>query len=228
MKTRIFKWLGRQFIELCGEGRQGASEAEAIHELFQSFDGELQSHGFYLDNAARVRVWGRDKNARTQATAARAKILTGNKRAASSSFFFQQWFDSGAAAGLELLAMRPLDAAVTRTPVDFEPARNYLYYLDYDGVIFFSGFTSEASTLEQQVTEVLKTYDQAIAHAATDWNKVMKLSVLLQRGHDMGVVERALAQANRQRVPGIEFSFVDGFAGDKYLIEIEATALRRR
>jgi len=227
MKTRIFTWLGRQFIELCAEGRQGAAEAEATHDLFQRFDRELQSHGLSLDNAARVRVWGRDKNARAQATAARSKILAGNKRAASSSFFSQPWFDSDAAAGLELLAMRPLDAAVARKPVDFAPARNYLYYLDYDGVIFFSGFTSEAATLDQQVAEVLKTYDQAIAHAATDWTKVMKLSVLLQRGHDMGLVERALAQANRH-VPEIEFSFVDGFAGDKYLIEIEATALKGR
>jgi len=27
-------------------------------------------------------------------------------------------------------------------------------------------------------------------------------------------------------VPEIEFSFVDGFAGEKYLLEIEATAAR--
>jgi enamine deaminase RidA (YjgF/YER057c/UK114 family) len=224
MRKKIFTWLGRQFVQLSAEGRVGASEAEAVAELFQCFAGELHSHGLTLDNAARVRVWGRDRNARTLATSARSKILAGSKRAASSSFFSQQWFDSGATAGLELLAMRPLDATAARKLVDFAPARNYLYYLDYDGVIFFSGFTSEADTLQEQVAEVLKIYDQAIAHAATDWSKVMKLSVLLQRGHDISVVERALARANLQHVQEIEFSFVDGFAGEKYLIEIEATA----
>jgi enamine deaminase RidA (YjgF/YER057c/UK114 family) len=225
MKKRIFTWLGRQFVELSAEGGQGASEGDAITELFQRFEDELKIDGLSLDNSARVRVWGRDKNARTLATAARSKILTGEKRAASSSFFSQQWFDSEASAGLELLALRPVDAA-PRNPVDFGPARNYLYYLDYGGVIFFSGFTSEASTLDEQVVEVLTIYDSALAHAKTAWKQVVKLSVLLQRGYDMGIVERALAQAKRQHVQEIEFSFVDGFAGDKYLIEIEATAVK--
>jgi enamine deaminase RidA (YjgF/YER057c/UK114 family) len=225
MKKRIFTWLGRQCVELCAEGRQTASEAGATHEIFQRFDEELKSDGLSLDNSARVRVWGRDKNARTLATAARSKILTGEKRAASSSFFSQQWFDSEATAGLELLTMRP-GAANARKPVDFTPPRNYLYYLDYDGVVFFSGFTSEASSLEEQVGEILKTYDSALTHAGTDWQNVVKLSVLLQRGFDRGVVERALAQANLQHVPEIEFSSVDGFAGEKYLVEIEATAVK--
>ena len=186
----------------------------------------MKTHGLSLENAVRVRVWARDRNARTLATAARSKILTGGKRAASSSFISEEWFDSGATAGLELLAMRPLDAAAARTPVDFEPARNYLYFLDFDGVIFFSGFTSEAAAFEQQVSEVLKTYDHAIARAQTDWNKVMKLSVLLQRGYDMAVVKRALAEGSPRQAAAVEFSFVDGFAGDKCLLEIEATALK--
>ena len=226
MEKQIFTWLGREFVQLTGEGRQGASEGDATNELFQRFEGELKTHGLSLENAVRVRVWGRDKNARTQATAARSKILTGDKRAASSSFISQEWFDSAATAGLELLAMRPLASAGAREPVDFEPARNYLYFLDFDEVIFFSGFTSEAAAFEHQVSEVLKTYDHAIARAQTDWDKVMKLSVLLQRGYDMAVVKRALAQASPRQAAEVEFSFVDGFAGDKYLLEIEATALK--
>jgi enamine deaminase RidA (YjgF/YER057c/UK114 family) len=226
MEKQIFKWLEREFVQLSGEGRQGAPAGDAINELFQHFEGELKTHGLSLENAVRVRVWGRDKHARTLATAARSKILTGDKRAASSSFISQEWFDSQAAAGLELLAMRPLDAAAARKPVDFEPARNYLYFLDFDGVIFFSGFTSEAAAFEQQVSEVLNTYAHAIARAQTDWNNVMKFSVLLQRGCDMAVVKRALAQAYPRQAAEVEFSFVDGFAGEKYLLEIEATALK--
>ena len=226
MKQQIFTWLGREFVQLSGEGRQGASAADATTELFQRFEEELKTGGLSLGNAVRVRVWGRDKDARALATAARSRILTGDKRAASSSFISQQWFDSNATAGLELLAMRPLDAAAARKPVNFEPARNYLYFLDFDGMIFFSGFTSEAAGLEQQVSDVLITYDQAMARAQTDWNKVLKLSVLLQRGCDPAVVKRALAQASSRHIPEVEFSFVDGFAGDSYLLEIESTAFK--
>ncbi|MDH3446403.1 MAG: hypothetical protein OEN50_20965, partial [Deltaproteobacteria bacterium] len=195
-------------------------------ELFRRFEDELKPHNLSLNNAVRVRVWGRDKNARTNATASRSKILTGGRRAASSSFISRGWFDSEGVAGLELLAMRPLDASAKRMPVDFEPPRNYLLYLEIDGVIFFSGFTSEAATLEQQVADVMATYEHALAQAHTDWNNVKKFSVLLRRDYDVAVVKRALAHANPRHVPEVEFSFVDGFAGDKYLLEIEATAIR--
>src|SRR6185503_20266450 len=132
MKTKLFTWLGREFVEIAGEGRSGAAPEAAVNELFQQFEAALKSHGLSLDNAARIRVWGRDKDARALATAARSKILTGNRRAASSSFISRQWFDSDANAGLELLSMRPFKPGAERRPVDFEAARDYLCYLRYD------------------------------------------------------------------------------------------------
>ena len=225
METRIFSWLAREFVEISGEARAGASVETATAELFQEFANALTPFGLSLDNTARIRVFGRDRNARTDATMARSKILSGGRRAASSSFISQEWFDSAGAAGLELLAMRPLSSNTQRHPVDFEPPRNYLCYLEYDSVIFFSGFTSEAATLEEQVREVLGTLDDAFGRAKTDWSKVVKLSLLLQRGSDIDAVRRILFQADRLKVPQVEFMFVDGFAGEKYLVEIEATAL---
>jgi enamine deaminase RidA (YjgF/YER057c/UK114 family) len=224
MKIKLLRWLGREFVEIVGEGKAGVSPEKAVNELFKRFEAELQLHGLSLDNTARIRVWGKDRDARTLATAARSKVLSGKRRAASSSFISAEWFDSDASAGLELLAMRPLDGAAARNPVDFEPARNYLCYLEYDRCFFFSGFTSEAASLEKQAVEVLATISVALARARTDWDQVVKLSVLLQRGHDLGIARRALAGA--ANIPEIEFSFVDGFAGEKYLLEIEATAVR--
>ena len=225
MKTKLFTWLGREFVEVTGEARAGAVPESAVDELFQQFEAELKSHGLSLDNTARIRVWGRDRDARTLATAARSKILTGMRKAASSSFISHDWFDSEATAGLELLAMHPTHADAGRRPVEFEPARNYLCYLDYDGLSFFSGFTSEASALEKQVVEVLATIGAALTRARMDWSHVVKLSALLHREHDLQVVRRELASVGRMNIPEIEFSFVDGFAGENYLLEIEATAV---
>ena len=120
--------------------------------------------------------------------------------------------------------MWPLSSSAQRLLIDFEPRRNYLCYLEYDSVLFFSGFTSEAVTLEQQVRDVLITLDGAFAKAKTDWSRVVKLSLLLQRGSNIDSVKQVLTQANRLTVPEIEFTFVDGFAGEKYLVEVEATA----
>ena len=127
---------------------------------------------------------------------------------------------------MELLALRPRDDSALRKPVDFDPARNYLCYLDYDGLLFFSGFTSEAATLEQQATDVIGTIGEALGRAGSDWRQVVKLSCLVQRGHSIASVRQALQKARRLSVSEIEFSFVDGFAGEKYLLEIEATAVR--
>ena len=225
MKTKIFSWLGREFVEAVGEGKPGVSPETAVIDLFREFEAELKLYGLSLDNTARIRVWGRDKDARTLATAARSKIVTGKRRAASSSFISQEWFDSDATVGVELLAMRPLGQDTQRNPVDFEPARNYLCYLDYDNWLFFSGFTSEAPTLEKQTEEVLGTIENALARAPSDWRRVVKLSALVQRGQDLQTLRRVL-DAGRLNAPEIEYSFVDGFAGEKYLLEIEATATK--
>jgi len=224
MNTKRFTWLGREFVEIVGAGAAGTPADRAARELFAQFEAELKIHGLSLDHIARIRVWGRDKDARAAATAARSQILTGNRRAASSSFISREWFDSDSGTGLELLAMRPLGQSPEHNPVDFDPARNYLCYLGYDGWLFFSGFTSEEATLERQTEEVLATIDGALARAQIGWGNVVKLSVLVQRDHDWETVRRGLAKAGRLNVPEVEFSFVDGFAGEKYLLEIEATA----
>jgi enamine deaminase RidA (YjgF/YER057c/UK114 family) len=201
------------------------SPETAVNDLFRKFEAELKLYGLSLDNSARIRVWGRDKEARRLATAARSKILTANCRAASSSFISRKWFDSEAPAGLELLAMRPTGPGAERRPVDFEPARNYLCYLKYDSVLFYSGFTSDAATLKEQVPEVLRTLTNAFAISGSSWSKVVKLSILMARTQKLEDLRNLLAQGPRSNIPEVEISFVDGFAGEKYLIEIEATAV---
>jgi hypothetical protein len=228
MKSRLFTWLGRDFIEMIGEGKAGVPPDVATQDLFGTFESELRSHGFSLENTARIRVWGRDKDARTLATSARSKILTGERKAASSSFISQQWFDSEGTVGLELLAMKPMSSGAERRPVDFEPARNYLCYLRYDSVVFYSGYTSTADTLEDQVTEVLDAVSgaRAISGALTqDFKKTGRLSVFLHGSQKLSVVKDLLSKVSWIDLGNVEFRLVEGFAGEKYLLEIEATAL---
>jgi hypothetical protein len=228
MKSRLFNWLGRDFVKIISEAKAGVPPDVATQDLFAACESELRSHGFSLENTARIRVWGRDKDARSLATAARSKILTGKRKAASSSFISPQWFDSDATAGLELLAMKPRDSATERRPVDFEPARNYLCYLRYDSVVFYSGYTSAADTLEDQVSEVLKAITGARAisgNLTQDFRKTGRLSVFLHRSQKLSVIKDLLAKETWIDLANVEFRLVDGFAGDKYFLEIEATAL---
>jgi len=228
MNERFFSWLGRDFIEISAGGGAGLQADGATIALFQRLETELQSHGLSLDDVVRIRVWGRDKDTRTLATAARSKVLTGNRKAASSSFISQRWFDSDATVGLELLAMEPMIRVAERRPVEFEPARNYLCYLRYDSAVFYSGYTSNADTLEDQVTEVLNAVSRAraISGALTqDFRKTGRLSVFLHRSQKLSIVKDLLSKVSWIDLANVEFRLVDGFAGEKYLLEIEATAL---
>lgn len=225
MRTRVFRWLGRQFVELSGESSQGQTIAAETEDLFQRYEKELAGFGFSLENTVRTRLWGKDPEARTLGTAARSKILGTKAKASSSSFVSQSHFDSGGRVALDLLAMRSSRPDSERRAVEFEPRRNYLCYLRYDSLVFLSGFTSEAETLEDQVAQVLNAVAGGLIVAATGWDRLIKLSVFLQRGQKLQTLNNFLEKG--PVIPEacqLELGWVDGFAGDKHLVEIEATA----
>jgi len=226
VKKRIFSWLGGEFIELSGEARPATSIEEETVSLFQSFEQELKAHGLSLENTVRTRLWGRDKEARNLGTATRSKILTGSAKAASSSYVSTKRFDSDARIAVDLLAMRPSRADAERRPVEFQPPRNYLCYLRQDSYVFLSGYTSATGTLETQVPEVIKAVTAGLMVAGSVWDKLVKMSLFLHGSQKLETLRELLKRgptlpANCQ----LEFGFVDGYAGDKSLLEVEATAL---
>jgi enamine deaminase RidA (YjgF/YER057c/UK114 family) len=226
VQTRIFSWIGREWLELSGEARAGTSVEEETTSLFRSFEQELKTYGLSLENTVRTRLWGRDREARNLGTAARSKILTGRTKASSSSYISPHRFDSDARVALDLLAMRPSRADAERRPVEFQPPRNYLCYLRYDSFVFLSGYTSDAETLEDQVSQVGNAVAGGLIVAGTQWDKVIKVSLFLHRTQNLETLKELLRRAppvsdNVQ----IEFGFVDGYAGQKSLLEVEATAL---
>jgi enamine deaminase RidA (YjgF/YER057c/UK114 family) len=225
VQKRIFSWLGEEFIELSGEARPVASIEEETAFLFRSFEQELKAHGLSLENTVRTRLWGRNREARNLGTAMRSKILTGSAKAASSSYVSTNRFDSDARVALDLLAVRPSRVNAERRPVEFQPPRNYLCYLRQDSFVFLSGYTSAAETLETQVPEVIKAVTGGLTVAESMWDELVKMSLFLHRSQKLETLKELLESG-----PGlpatcqIEFGFVDGYAGDKSLLEVEATA----
>ena len=62
--------------------------------------------------------------------------------------------------------------------------------------------------------------------AGTAWDRVALLSCFLQRGQSVSELQRLLRQSVPGGVPRLECELVEGFAGEAYSIEIEATAVR--
>ena len=225
MQKRIFSWQGREFIDLSAEARPGSSVEDETRALFRSLEQELKAHGLSLENTVRTRLWGRDRQARNLGTAARSKILTGSAKAASSSYVSTNRFDSDAKVALDLLATRPSRTDAERRPVEFQPPRNYLCYLRQDSFVFLSGYTSAAETLETQVSEIIKAVAGGLLVAGSMWDKLIKLSLFLHRSQKLALLKELLGKG--PAVPAnchVEFGFVDGYAGEQSLLEVEATA----
>ena len=200
--------------------------AAETENLFQQYERELARFGLSLEHTVRTRLWARNPEARRLGTAARNKILGAATKASSSSFVSQPYFGGSAASvALDLLAVRPVRPGAERKAVEFEPPRNYLCYLRYDSLVFLSGFTSDAEALEDQVAEIFKAVAGGLMVAATGWDKLIHLSVFLRGDQKLDMVKSLITK--QLAIPAgcqLEFSLVDGFAGDRYLIEIEATA----
>jgi enamine deaminase RidA (YjgF/YER057c/UK114 family) len=225
MRKTIFHWLDREFTLLSGEARGSGSVERQTEDLFQGFERELGACNLSLEDTVRTRIFATDKEARDLATRARSKILSGKRKAASSSYISASHFDSNAQVALDLLAMKPSRPEAERQPIDFEPSRLYISWLRYDSIAFVSGFTSELDRLEDQVSGVLGDIDDVLKAASTSWKQVVRLSVYVSRTQNLEVLKNLLREANRLELSKTEFEFVDGFARDKGLLEAEPTAL---
>jgi len=104
--------------------------------------------------------------------------------------------------GLELYSIRKAMAA---DPDRTLAAVRAIGYTDVELLWSFGNFGRTA----QQVRDVLITLDGAFAKAKTDWSRVVKLSLLLQRGSNTDSVKQILTQAKRLAVPEIGFTFVE-------------------
>jgi enamine deaminase RidA (YjgF/YER057c/UK114 family) len=224
MRKKIFLRHEREFIALSGEGQPGKKVGEETQDLFRQADKELKELSLSLENTVRIRIWGKDGEARNQATAERSRILTERTKASSSSYICPGYFDSSANVALDLIAMRPANPNLDRRPVDFDPPRNYLRYLIYDSFLFLSGFTSAGSNLDNQLVQILSEIEVSLADGGASWDNVIAASFYLHRSQKMKLLKDLLKKERKAGLAQMELCFVDGFASEGRLLEVEVTA----
>jgi enamine deaminase RidA (YjgF/YER057c/UK114 family) len=223
MRKRVFQWLGREFISLSAEGKAGMGAAGEARDLLERFDGELRGTGLSLENTVRTRLWARDGESRSLASAERLKALTGKARSASASFIAPDRFDSEAQVALALIAMRPPQPDAQKVLKEFDPPAAPLRYLISDSLVFLSGVTAGTGALADQVAEVLPLIGGSLTDAGSSWDRAVKVSCFLQRDQDLEALKELLRDAGIAS-PGTDYTFVDSYAAEGRLIEIEVTA----
>lgn len=222
MQLTITQWQGREFVSISAEAAPNVPADQGMRDLLARFDAELRRSGLSLDDTVRTRLWARDRESRDKASAARLKVLSGPARSSSSSFISEGYFESDANVALQLWAMAPTGPEA-KTVQEYDPPRSPLRYMTWDSAVFLSGVTSEAATLEEQLSSILTDIERTLEEAATSWRDVVRASCFLKRGENFDLVKRALGAELPYEV---EYSYVDGFAGVSGLLEIEITAFK--
>ncbi len=224
MRTRIFSWLEREFIELSGEAKPAASATLEAQDLFEQFARELERHGLSLDNTVRSRLWGRDRDSRDLGSSERVKTLTGRARSASSSYIAPGHFDSGSKVAVDLIAMRPSQRAAAKCVVEYDPPIVPIRFLVYDKVVVLSGVTTVLPTLEEQLGNIFPRISASLRDAGSSWDKVAKISFYLHRSQPLEKLKPIFDRRVQAPIAQREYCFVDGYSSPGKLCEVEVTA----
>jgi len=228
MQSTVYDWLGHEWVALRAEGLPALGVEEQTRELFRRMEAELGRSGLSLGDTMRTRLWARDREARDRSSRVRADTLVGVARSASSSFIAPDYFDSGAAAAVELWAMRPAESGSRKLLVEYEPPIVPLRYLVCESVVVLSGVTAVLAGLAEQVEEILAAIHGSLAQAGAGWQHAVRLASHLDRSQSLAELRSLLKPVTEQTAAEVEFGFVDGYSTPGKLVEIEATAWLER
>lgn len=209
---------------LYSEGVGGSDATEATRRILTTFSTGLAPFGLTLDDAVRTRLWARDRESRDLGSAERRRILSGQARAASSSYIAPDHFASGGPVALELLALKPPPAS-PKVCREFEPPRVPVRYVIYGAVVFLSGVTAVLPTLTEQVEAIVRSITDSLREAGSAWNKVAEAGFYLRRRESVERLRACFGDLVQADIPLREYVTVDGYSTEGKLIEIEVTAL---
>jgi enamine deaminase RidA (YjgF/YER057c/UK114 family) len=224
MHTRIFTWLGKEFVELSGEAKPAANATSEAQEIFQRFDQQLRSHGLSLDNTVRSRLWGRDRQSRDLGSNERVKVLSGKARSASSSYIAPDHFDSPAKVAVDLIAMRPAQPSAAKRIVEYDPPIVPIRFLTYENVVVLSGVTTVLPTLEAQLDNILPRIQGSLSDGGSSWDKAARVSFYLHRSQTIENLKTLFQRRVKAQIPQMEYCFVDGYSSEGKFCEVEVTA----
>ena len=228
MRTRLFNWQSERFVYLNVEAAPGAPLAAQGQDAFARAGVALAALGLSLkENVVRTRILGRTAQARTEGSNARAAALTGNARAAGSSYISPPHLGSAADIGIDLFAMAAPTNGAPRTVTENEPVQSFIRHLVWGPMVFLAGMTCETQpTLAAQVADILPRLAALLAETGCGWKNVVRVSLFLHRSEQPDALLKHIAAVAPVPLEHAEIEQVDGFSRPVKLVEIEITARR--
>ena len=158
-KIRRIYLQGGEITLVSAEGASGAP-GKQLESVVAACRAALAEEGLSNVDVALSRLWMRDRESAAALNDERERLLRGEFRSASSSFFSRQRMSGEGVVAVEFYAVRPLDRS-TRKIVTFDPPRRYAHYLAVDDWLFLSGMVGAA-----RIEDAVSRYVQAVKSGA--------------------------------------------------------------
>jgi enamine deaminase RidA (YjgF/YER057c/UK114 family) len=227
MRRRLYSWLGQRFLYLGLEGEPGLALERQAEGLFERAALELDGLGLTLDNVVRTRIFGRNEEARSAGSQARSRVLTGQARAAGSSYITVPYFSSTADVGLDLFAMASPVSNPPKIVTEYEPKQNFIRHLVWEPMVFLAGQTSEAPELQAQCRDILSRIGGLLEETSCGWDDVVHVAFFLHREARLDQLFESVTSLTSLSLDNAEIEFVDGYSRPGKLVEVEITAMRK-
>lgn len=218
---------GAEITVVSAGGASGEPGAQ-LESVVETCRAALAEEGLSNTDVALSRLWMRDRDSAAALNDQRERLLRGEFRSASSSFFSRQRMSGEGVVAVEFYAVRPLDSS-TRKIVTFDPPRRYAHYLAVDDWLFLSGMAEEGDTMDTQFDKAFAQVQSALDLEGVTWADVCSASLFLQRGK---AAPDWMLERFRSAAPVlphvVTFEVVDELANTPKHLEIEVIARRKR
>ncbi len=218
------RMAGRDFFTVSVSGTGAGDQAKESRVAIETALAILDESGFRPDQLARSRLWARDAESRQIASNVRRDLLADSARSASASFIDPNRLAQNATMMIDLTVLATQSTPAEKTIQEYDPPMTPAMFVAFDGMVFFSGYTSMAANLGAQLAEIRAGFDRFLEIAGTNWSQVTNISVFLARPENSGAALAEIA-AN---LPPLDCrqttTLVEGFSAPEKRVEIEVTA----
>lgn len=223
MRSKIFPWLGQEFVHVSWEGNGEGTVEDETRELFARFSEQLDRFGLTLDHTVRTRLWARDMECWHAGVHERARILSGKARSVSSSHVRPDRLGPEARISVDLTAMFPPATGGSKVLKEYEPPTIVLRRLTWGGILFLSGVTDMThATFDEQFPVIIKRLTDTLADGGGSWDRVARASFFLHHEESLEHLRECFARSVSARIPSLDYTLVDTRQGKRLEIEITA------
>jgi enamine deaminase RidA (YjgF/YER057c/UK114 family) len=209
-----------------GEPRDGSSVEDETSRALAAAMAAIDATGLSADAIVRSRVRATTSEDRISASGVRHAVLSGPRRAASSSFVDVQGVPAGRRVAVDLAVLATPDP-VSKDVAEREPPVASCSWVEVDGLSFMTGLTHAASSLTDQVEGIVAAFHRVLARTGLTQESVQHVTIVHTRDLDAQDV-RAAVRSALPLPEGSPWVLVDGLSSADKNIEIELTLVGDR